>query len=138
MYTLTKSSSVIRLADNVCIPNDPLNRDWQQYQQWLAAGNQPLSDPPPTAEELRNAWKLERAKAVATITVTTPSGRVFDGDEDSQGRMARAIIGLQSQAEGATVQWVLADNSVVAVGLAELTEALTLAGLRQTELWLQM
>jgi hypothetical protein len=23
------------------VPNDPNNRDWVQYQEWLAAGNQP-------------------------------------------------------------------------------------------------
>ncbi|MNU04313.1 hypothetical protein D3C72_2486760 [compost metagenome] len=51
--------------------------------------------------------------------------------------MARAILGLQSQPEGSTVQWVLTDNTVLDVGIAELQQALTLAGLRQTELWVQ-
>jgi len=85
----------------------------------------------------RSAFKAGRAEAVARITVTTTSGRTFDGDENSQGRMARAILGMQSQPEGSTVQWVLHDNTVVDVGIAELQEALTLAGLRQTELWVQ-
>jgi hypothetical protein len=35
------------------------------------------------------------------------------------------------------VQWVLTDNTVLDVGIEELQEALTLAGLRQTELWVQ-
>ena len=85
----------------------------------------------------RAQFKLDRVAAVAAITVTTMSGRVFDGDEASQGRMARAIIGLQSQPEGSTVQWVLHDNTVAEVGAEELQEALSLAGLRQTELWVQ-
>ena len=31
-----------RLPDNLYIPNDPQNIDWQAYQEWLAAGNTPL------------------------------------------------------------------------------------------------
>lgn len=85
----------------------------------------------------REAFKSARVAAVAGITVTTMSGKVYDGDEVSQGRMARAILGMQSQPEGSTVQWALHDNTVVDVGISELQEALTLAGLRQTELWVQ-
>lgn len=89
-------------------------------------------------EELeRDTFKRKRADLVASITVTTASGRTFDGDETSQNRMARAIVVLNTKPVGATVQWVLADNTVVDVERDELTEALTLAGLRQTELWVQ-
>lgn len=83
----------------------------------------------------RERFKLERADSVSRITVTTSSGRIFDGDEMSQGRMARAIIGLMAQPAGTAVTWVLANNDVVDVQLEELQEALKLAGLRQTELW---
>jgi hypothetical protein len=51
-YQLTATeSSVIRTADQACIPNDPANRDWALYQQWLEDGGVP--DPyvaPPTPE----------------------------------------------------------------------------------------
>lgn len=94
-------------------------------------------EPELTEEQKREQWKAEREQLVASITVTTTQGNTFDGDEISQGRMARAIIGMQSQPEGSTVQWVLTDNSVLDVGIEELQEALTLAGLRQTELWVQ-
>lgn len=90
-----------------------------------------------SAAQLHAQWKAQREAAVAAITVQTESGRVYDGDEISQGRMARAILGLMDQLPGSTVRWVLADNTAVLIGLDELKEALTLAGLRQTELWVK-
>ena len=39
---------VVRVADGACIPPDPRNRDWQEYQAWLADGGVPdAADPPP-------------------------------------------------------------------------------------------
>lgn len=89
-----------------------------------------------TAEQLRAEWKAERADLVASIKVTTKLGHTFDGDEESQGRMARAILGLQV-VPGGSVTWVLADNSVLEVGAAELSEALALAGAEQARLWIE-
>ena len=40
------NQNMILLLPNIYIPNDPDNTDWQQYQEWLAAGNTPL---PPQA-----------------------------------------------------------------------------------------
>ncbi len=33
--------SVVRVTDNVAIPFDPANTDYQEYLEWLAAGNEP-------------------------------------------------------------------------------------------------
>lgn len=88
----------------------------------------------PSAEEVRALAKLARAESVAAIKVTTQAGNTFDGDETSQGRMARAIIAL-STGLATSVAWVLADNSVIQATAAELTEALVLAGQAQAAIW---
>lgn len=135
MYKLTKTDAVIRLSDGACIPSDPANTDRQEYEAWIAGGNTPEPVDPPSAEQQREQFKAARANAVSRITVTTQAGNTFDGDEISQGRMARAILGLQAAGADAVVSWVLADNSVLMASAAELLEALTLAGLEQSRLW---
>lgn len=89
---------------------------------------------PKTREEL----KAERQAAVDAIKVTTQAGHTFDGDETSQERMSRAIIALNAASAlglGSTVNWVLADNTVIQASAAELTEALVLAGQAQAAIW---
>ena len=78
--------------------------------------------------------KQERAQAVAEIIVTTTSGNSFDGYEDAQNRMARALLGLS---DTDTMSWVLADNSIAQVTKAELQEALRLSGTAMAELWVK-
>ncbi len=90
--------------------------------------------PPPTAEQLRNRAKIDRSEAVYAIKVTTSTGKEFDGDEESQNRMVRAIVGLQSSGV-ASINWTLANNISTTVTLAELSEALVLAGQAQAALW---
>lgn len=79
------------------------------------------------------AVKAARLVLVEAITVTTAAGHTFDGDEDSQNRMSRAIAGMD---DGDTTLWVLTDNSLITVGRAELREALRLSGIEMTTIWM--
>jgi len=89
---------------------------------------------PPTQTEL-DAMALEQATAQAkadkelalkTLTVTTASGKTFDGDETARGDMLTAITvaGMVGQTD---TNWKMADNTIQLVTLAEMQEALMLA-----------
>lgn len=82
------------------------------------------------AEALAQA-KAERADAVSKIIVTV-DGMAFDGDEESQQRVARSIIALE---DGETMPWVLYDNTIAEVTKEQLKQVLRLAGQKQSELW---
>ena len=88
----------------------------------------------PAPAKTREELKAERQIKVDAIKVTTQAGNTFDGDEVSQGRMSRAIIAL-STGLAPSVNWVLADNTVIQATAAELTEALVLAGQAQAAIW---
>ncbi len=71
LYFLTNDISVVAIKKidnvNLTIPNDPGNRHYIEYQEWLAAGNTPEPapivlpppPPPPTIDE-----RLEAAEAL--------------------------------------------------------------------------
>ncbi len=78
------------------------------------------------------AWKVERQGRVDAIVVEV-DGMVFDGDELSQNRMARAVAAADLMTE--TTEWTLADNTVATVSVQTLKTACRLAGEAQTAIW---
>ena len=77
-------------------------------------------------EQLQAEAKQAKELALSSITVTTQSGKVFDGKDIDQQRMLSAI--MSADVVGITeTYWKLADNSVAMVTLMELKEALALS-----------
>ena len=79
-----REGGVIRTADWAQIPDNNANRDWREYQRWLAAGNTPDPADPVTpfvdgqAEielAIANATSLPQLKTALLGTEVSCSGR---------------------------------------------------------------
>lgn len=77
--------------------------------------------------------KAHKLQEVSNIVVEV-DGMLFDGDEDSQNRMTRAVLALVGDEE---TEWRLAGNSIVPVTQTTLKKAVRLAGARMTEIWME-
>ena len=66
MYQLTTGTSIKRLSDGATIPNDPGNRDYRDYLDWLEAGNtpEPAPAPPPPPPSYAAFWDALLASTV--------------------------------------------------------------------------
>ena len=66
MYQLTTGDTILRIADNAFIPNDPGNRDYREYLDWLDAGNtpEPAPAPPPPPPNYAAFWDALLASTV--------------------------------------------------------------------------
>jgi hypothetical protein len=87
------------------------------------------------ANKLQEA-KEERSNAVAGIRVTV-DGMEFDGDETAQDRMSRVASIATEDDLDTEIPWVLADNTVASVTVAQIKEALRKALYAQAALWVK-
>jgi hypothetical protein len=81
MYQLTSSDSILRLSDNAYIPNDPGNRDYREYLQWIEEGNTPLPapPPPPPAPDYFTFWQsLLQTSAYQSIRTQSASSLLMN------------------------------------------------------------
>lgn len=132
---IREAAGVIELAE----PEPPTDYDPDFYYR-VEQDTSPYVVYTRKPEEQIAEIQMQRAKAlraveVKDITVTTASGKVFDGDEDAQRRMTMAIVALPD--DTTLTSWVLADNSVAEVTKVELLEALRLAGTAMAALWIK-
>lgn len=111
-------------------PNEGKAEFWAQFGVTYAERD--YTDEEKAERELMEA-KRERAAKVSQIRVEV-DGMTFDGDEQAQSRMARAITAADVAGMDSTV-WVLANNEVATVTKAQLQQALSQSMLKMAELW---
>ena len=127
--SLTQQSSVI-LKEFI---RNPATRSG--FNSPLGKPNKPTIVSPANASTItNNNFILSTYEHPLSVSQKSINGIVFDADEESQNRMARAILALQIN-EVPTTEWILSNNATVTVTVAELGEALRLAGQEQTKIW---
>lgn len=105
---------ILRLPDNVNIPNDENNRDWIEYQAWLALGNKP--DPAPLAQRqsfcMNNLYNMRINKNAGGCTV---SGNTYSTDSSSIDLMNQALATSERGFPVFPANWILLNGSTIQV-----------------------
>jgi hypothetical protein len=115
----------VKGIDGAIIPNDPGNKDWIAYQEWLALGNIP--DPLELIEERVDGWwKVEidyYGNRISEIMVRSKADQIqkqndIDTNFPSWNQVATAINNISTLAEAkaillkmARVEYWLAKNT---------------------------
>ena len=114
-YKLSRYSGVIRLRDMTYIPDCLDNVDWQEYQEWLAAGNVP--EPAQTPEEVAAE---EAAAAAEKALIQAKAQDIADALPDWATVAAKFDRGTTALANATTIAAV----KVVLLGLIDVTKQL--------------
>lgn len=94
-YSLTANNNiVVRNSDQVYIPNDPNNVDWQRYEAWLFAGNtpDPYVPPPPSAQQ--QYGNAIAAGLSITFSVSTGLSSTYAIDPQTQFNLCAEIVSI--------------------------------------------
>ena len=117
MYQLTASTNILRLADNAFIPAEPTNIEYQEYLDWVAAGNTPEPYVPPVVPpatdwpgfviaiqsdvDFKAVWgAANTADPLAAQSLLVAFGHVATGGVGTFDPLYNAVCGLG----GATVE----------------------------------
>jgi hypothetical protein len=91
-YALLPNSTSVLRSDGAVIPDAPLNRDWQAYQTWLAAGNVVTPVPAPTLAQQALAM-IANGGQIASTSTPALNG-TYALDPVSQATVQAEVISL--------------------------------------------
>lgn len=82
----------------------------------------------------RKITELKYQRDEAEITPIEYNGNLYDYDEKARDRISAAIIALELQGEGATIEWTTADNQDVKVTANDLRMVIAAVAVRSNAL----
>lgn len=113
---------------------------------WCNANNAAIEDkgdyyevvtlPLPTLEEIKQhkIAELKAERDEAEVTPIAYNGHSFDYDDKARDRINAAIIALELQGEGASIDWTTADNQDVKVTANDLRAIVAAVAVRSNKL----
>ena len=120
--------------------------EYAKCADWCNANNATIEDkgdyyevvalPLPTLGEIKDA-KIAALKAerdAAEVEPITYNGNRYDYDDKARDRTNAAIIALELQGEGATIEWTTADNANVLVTADDLRGVIAAVAMRSNKL----
>lgn len=115
-YAIRKDGQGWRAVGGIddCLPDENFSENLPQPRQYQI-----------DAEVAADA-KKDKLLLLNSISVTTSSGKVFDGNETARNNMMSAIMTAEYTGQ-TTAEWKLADNSKAIVSVDEVKEALALS-----------
>lgn len=82
----------------------------------------------------RKIMELKYRRDTAEVTPIEYNGNSFDYDEKARDRISAAIIALELQGEGATIEWTTADNADTPVTANDLKMIIAAVAVRSNKL----
>lgn len=126
---------------------DNFNREeYAKCAVWCNANNATIEDkgdyyevvalPLPTLEEIKQhkIAELKAQRDAKEVEPITYNGNRYDYDDKARERINAAIIALELQGEGATIDWTTADNADVKVTVNDLRMVIAAVAVRSNKL----
>lgn len=82
----------------------------------------------------RKIIELKRQRDTAEVEPIAYNGHLYDYDSKARDRISAAIIALELQGEGATIEWTTADNANVKVTAQDLRRVIAVVAQRSNAL----
>lgn len=102
-------------ADGVFIPRTISDTDLKEFGVAVAEAEEPIEN-----VKQRKIIELKRQRDAAEVEPIEYGGHLYDYDSKARDRINAAIIALDVQGEGASINWTTADNEDAVVTAADL------------------
>lgn len=115
--------------DGVFIPLSISDGDLQQLGVTVTYEEEPIEN-----VKQRKILELKRQRDTAEVEPIEYKGNLYDYDEKARDRINAAIIALELQGEGATIEWTTADNADTPVTVNDLKMIIAAVAVRSNKL----